>query len=322
MISSVLIPLDGSAEAEQAIPYAQALLPDSGSILLFTVVPDRGVLISNDPVLTEWQRTLHPGPEAAHAADLNTARAGLHQVVTRIDDSRVNWSVAAAYGDPAEHILRTIATQDIDLVAMTTHGRGALGRAIFGSVADRIVRTSPIPVLLVRPVTPSPAPGMVAVNRLLVPLDGSELAEAALPVATALAQQLGIPVQLIRATNATLTLATLTGSSPFPVAPPADIYDQWATDLERSATTYLDGVAKRLRDEGIAASIAVCDGSPYTEITNAVQAGDLLVMTSHGRGGVMRWLLGSVAEKLVREAPAPILLVPAADRGAAANAGG
>ena len=106
MISSVLVPLDGSPEAEQAIPYARAVLPDGGDILLVTVVADQGELIANDPLLTEWQRTVKPGQEAAHAADLTAARAALHQVVARTADPRVTWSVAATLGDPAAQILQ------------------------------------------------------------------------------------------------------------------------------------------------------------------------------------------------------------------------
>jgi nucleotide-binding universal stress UspA family protein len=263
--------------------------------------------------------TFNPGVEAAHAAELNEARAGLQQIVARVADSPANWSVAAAYGDPAAHILQMIEHQGIDLVVMTTHGRGALGRALFGSVADRIVRAAPVPVLLIRPDVA--APEKMNIRRLLVPLDGSELAEAALPAASALAKRLEVPVHLVRATNSMATLATLSGSTPFPVNPPADVYERLASDLDNSARAYLADVATRLRGEGIEVSVEVRDGSPYTEILDAVHPGDVLVMTSHGRGGVMRWLLGSVAEKLVREAPAPILLVPSAERGAA-NAGG
>jgi nucleotide-binding universal stress UspA family protein len=314
MISSVLVPLDGSPEAEQAIPFAQALLPTGGDILLVTVVSDLGTLVANDPVLTGWQWTPHHGQEAAHATEFNAARAALQQIVSRKPDSGSTWSVEVALGDPASQILQTIAQREADLVAMTTHGRGALGRMVFGSVADRIVRTSPVPVLLVRPALAA-APEGGAIARLLVPLDGSERAEAALPVATALAQRLAIPIHLVRATNSAKVLATLGSSGPFSAAPPAHIYDELGSDLENEATTYLSKVAEGLQAEGIAASWEVAGGSPSAEIVNAISPGDLLVMTSHGRSGVMRWLLGSVAEKLVREAPAPVLLVPAAERG-------
>ncbi len=318
MIASVLVPLDGSPEAEQVIPYAEALLSTGGNILLFTVVSDLGTPVASDPDLTNWQRTPNPGQEADYATELDAARAALQQIVARKPDSGNTWSVAVALGDPAEQILRTLAQRGTDLVAMTTHGRGALGRIVFGSVADRIVRTSPAPVLLARPALTAPAPETATINRLLVPLDGSERAEAALPVATALAQRLAIPVHLVRATNSAQVLATLGGgSAPFPT-PPAHMYDELGSNLENEATTYLSGVAKGLQAEGIAASWSVGAGAPYAEITDAIKPGDLLVMTSHGRSGVMRWLLGSVAEKLVREAPAPVLLAPAAERGRAA----
>ena len=322
MIASVLVPLDGSPESAPARPYAEALLPDDGAILLLTVVSDLGTLVPNDPVLTEWQWTHRPEREAAYAAELNGARAALQQIVAQKPDSPLTWSVEVALGDPASQILQTIAHRDPDLVAMTTAGRSALGRFVFGSVADRIVRNSPVPVLLVRLAATAPAPEGATIARLLVPLDGSELAETALPVATEVAQRLGVPVHLVRATNSAQVLATLGGGGPVPATPPAGIYDQLGSDLEREATTYLSGVAKGLQAEGLIASWEVDSGSPYTEIAHAIKPGDLLVMTSHGRGGVMRWLLGSVAEKLVRDAPAPVLLVPAADRGRAVEGDG
>lgn len=321
MISSVLVPLDGSPESEQAVTYAEALLPTGGNILLFTAVSDLGTLVASDPVLTGWQWTPSAGQEAAYAPELNAARAALQQIVAQKDGSPVTWSVQVALGDPAGQILRTVTHREPDLVVMATHGRGTLGRALFGSVADRIVRSSPVPVLLVRPAVTAPTPATATLTRLLVPLDGSELAEAALPVATTLAQRLGVPVQLVRATNSAMVLATLGGSGPVLAVPPAELYEQLGSDLEREATTYLTGVAERLRAEGITASWEVRSGSPYAEIADATEPGDLLVMTSHGRGGMMRWLLGSVAEKLVREAPAPVLLVPAVNRGTAAAEG-
>ena len=315
MISRVLVPLDGSPEAEQALPYARALLPTGGAILLFQAVPEFEMPGANEPALTELNWALKPAPDANGKTRLEVAQAALTQIATRVSDDQVSCSTEVAQGDPASEILQAIAQRDVDVVAMTTHGRGAVGRTVFGSVADRIVRTSPVPVVLVRPWLEPAVPESASITRLLVPLDGSDLAEEALPIATELAQRLKVPVHLVRATNTAAVLASLTGGSFFPVNPPQSMYDQMIADLEGSARSYLTSVATRLQEQGLDVSWAVLDGSPYADIANAAQPDDLIIITSHGRGGVMRWLLGSVAEKLVREAPAPVLLVPAANRG-------
>lgn len=322
MTSSVLVPLDGSEEAKQAIPYAQRLLPDGGTLLLFTAVPTWEQMVTNEPALTELQWALQPAQGSIRLMDVDAAQETLKHIAERASDSRLKWAVQVSEGEPAAEILRAIERQDVDLVAMTTHGRGSVGRVVFGSVADRVARTSPVPVLLVRPDLTTAVPEAVEIGRLLVPLDGSELAERALLIAVELAQRLAIPVHLLRAINAASVLASLSGGSFVPVIPPQDVYDQLIKDLDDSARAYLTGVATRLQDQGVDVSWDVLDGSPYVEIANAIQPDDLVVITSHGRGGIMRWLLGSVAEKLVREAPAPVLLVPAAHRGLRENVSG
>jgi nucleotide-binding universal stress UspA family protein len=192
---------------------------------------------------------------------------------------------------------------------MTTHGRGALGRWIFGSVADRVARSSPVPVLLVRPREREPGP--VAIRRLVVPLDESPLSEEALSMAQALATRLGVPIHLI-------TVIDVMRIIPAEVAPvvafDAAVYEETLSQLDAGAAALLANVSQRLEREGVHTSSKVAHGSPFTTIVDAVHDGDLIVMTSHGRGGVQRWLLGSVAEKLVREAPVPVVLVPVASR--------
>ena len=95
----------------------------------------------------------------------------------------------------------------------------------------------------------------------------------------------------------------------------ADFAEQIWQEAEAEAKTTVSDAMKQLQAEGVAASGGTINGSPFFAISEATQPGDLLVLTSHGRGGVRRWLLGSVAEKLVREAPVPVLLVPAPERG-------
>ena len=94
-----------------------------------------------------------------------------------------------------------------------------------------------------------------------------------------------------------------------------EVADQIWQEAETEARSTVTTAVSRLQAEGVDASGAIVNGSPFFAISEATQPGDLLILTSHGRGGVRRWLLGSVAEKLVREANAPVMLVPAVERG-------
>ena len=308
MISAVLIPLDGSSVAEQALPYAQALVPDAETGVLLRVIPEL------DPLLTELMWTLEAASESAETA---AARVELERVKARLAGTRIRWTTDVVQGDPAGEILEAIRRHLIGLVAMTTYGRGALGRVTFGSVADRVSRQSPIPVLLVRAHPDESALSLVTIRRLIVPLDGSTRAEAALPVVVDRAKQLGIPVHLVRALNLAAVLTPMVDRGGMLVSPSPEVCEQMTEAVEHDAREYLTAVAARLEDEGVSTTWDVLEGSPFFTIADAAKTGDLLVATSHGRSGVLRWLMGSVAEKLVREAPVPVLLVPSPGRGAA-----
>jgi nucleotide-binding universal stress UspA family protein len=158
------------------------------------------------------------------------------------------------------------------------------------------------------------------VRRLLVPLDGSALAEGALPVASEIAIRLAVPVRIVQAIDIPAAFAALAGEGMFEISPSGEVYQQMADALQQGARSTLQRAAARLEGEGVAQSWEILSGSPYVAIAEAGQSGDLIVMTSHGRSGVLRWLLGSVAEKLVREAPVPVLLVPSVGRGSAVQA--
>lgn len=304
MITTTLIPLDGSLEAEQAVPYALAMLPAGGEIVLLHVTPVGDLL----PELLEGLAAV-PG----ELDELEVARALLEQVKADRDDPRFQWRSQVVHGNPAAEILRAITHNKTDLVVMTTHGRGALGRAVFGSVADRIARSSPVPVLLVRPRPAGERAEPVTIRRLVVPLDGSDLAEAALPVAIELGTRLEQPVHLVRVVNLAASLMP-GGSFGMPALSP-ELSEEGMERAHTEARDYLAAVARRLQEGGGRVTWETVEGSPFFSLAEATSAEDLVVMTSHGRSGVVRWLLGSVAEKLVREAPGPVLLVPSAGRG-------
>lgn len=269
MTQPILVPLDGSQLAEQALPYAQKLAEPGCQLILLEVGQD-------DDDLGLLDR------HADSCASLETA-----------------------VGDPAEQILGAAKELGVGLIVMTTHGRGALGRWAFGSVADAVTRTSPVPVFVVRPQSGDTEIAPV-IQRVVVPLDGSPLAEEALPTATSLAQRLHVPVHLVTAIDVIEIMPT--------VAFDASLYEETVAQLEADATGWLTQTAEQLQQEGVATTWAILHGSPFLVITDAVKPGDVIVMASHGRGGAKRWLLGSVAEKLIREGPVPVVLVPPAER--------
>jgi nucleotide-binding universal stress UspA family protein len=188
-------------------------------------------------------------------------------------------------GDPAERIVGEAA--DADLIVMTTQGSGHGGRRLFGSVADRVSRHAPVPTLLLRggraPVPTAP------LQRIVVPLDGSPAAERAVPLATRLADMLGATVHLVAVHES---------------APDDAAIEAAASYLGRKAAS-----VAAINDIDAATEVRI--GTPEEELLAAVSPGDLLVMTTHGRGAARRWQIGRVAEKLLRHAPVPVVMLRA-----------
>ena len=292
MFARVLVPLDGSKAALAALDYAEVI--PSESVRLLSVVPVSGPLALPALLVArhdEWLATV----VANITVNLDEAAATLSRQGRTIETRVV-------MGDPAERIVEAAA--DVDLIVMTTHGHGAGGRMMYGSVADRVVRHAPAPVLVVRggehPVPSAP------VGRIVVPLDGSAVAEQALPVAISLADDLGVPIQLVRALDVDMLRETVRAG-----ASAAAAYADSVETVRRAVVAYLDEQAKIVRGHDVMVGADVRDGPATAEILRYTRPGDLLVMTTHGRGGIRRWLLGSVAEKVVREASVPVLLMRA-----------
>jgi nucleotide-binding universal stress UspA family protein len=146
-------------------------------------------------------------------------------------------------------------------------------------------------------------------RRILVPLDGSELAERALPYATDLARQLGATLTLLRVVNS----LELTAAQSFSSYLPAEVYDAAFEDARRAAREYLEVVASRLSAEGLQVDWVVRTGDPAGEVIEHGREGhaDLVVMSTHGRSGLGRWVYGSVADRVLRGGTIPVLLVRA-----------
>lgn len=305
----ILVPLDGSELSETMLPYAVALArATSCELALLRVVQPlntAGPIFGGMETLElSWQ--ILEGDEAQ-------AKKYLEGVVRRLQAEALVAKAKVLKGEPATTIV-TYAEQDphVQLIAMSTHGTSGLGRWAFGGVAEKVLRASPVPLLLVRPQEEkegSQEPHTPAYRTILVPLDGSAFAEQALEQARALAST----------TGAALVLVTVL----FPRGAYAEnevlTNEPWAIvekeETERT-TAYLADMTQQLRSAGLETQSRLEYGYPpevILQVSEEMQA-DLLVMSTHGRGGLQRLWLGSVAMKVVQGTAAPVLLVRAKER--------
>jgi nucleotide-binding universal stress UspA family protein len=204
--------------------------------------------------------------------------------------AHVNASLELRDGKPAEEILRLARARNVDLIAMSTQGRGGLVRFIAGSVAEEVLRHTDIPMLLTRPDVP-----VKPWKRIAVALDGSDRAEEILPDVVRLARTLRATVEVIEVEFPSIAGVAGEVAIPLPTVDPMP---------------YLKGVVARLQSQGVEASAVALEGSASGELLKQVRSSGaaLLCMTTHGRSGLSRLLLGSVAEEIVRKAPCPVLL--------------
>jgi nucleotide-binding universal stress UspA family protein len=288
MISTMLIPLDGSAAAEAALAYVPFFPVER--VRLLRVEPEiKEPMMASPAEWAAWQE--------AREAD---ARAYLERIGERLRHEGREVDPVVVRGDPAAQVLAHAG--DADLIVMTTHGRGAASRAFFGSVADRVARHATVPTLLIRADLGAGAPPRV--DRIVVPLDGSSAAERAVAPAEVIARRLGVPMLLVRVFDIDLARATVMAGADAAIA---DAHSQAA--IREQAAAALEADAAALRERGVAARAVVRVGNTVGELLDIITPSDLIVMTTRGHGGISRWLLGSVTDKLMREAPAPVLLV-------------
>lgn len=290
LLRRILVPLDQSPEAERALPLAAGLataldarlrvasvfLPIAPEVVAPAAVEDV------DAAMTEMRQRLRD-----YLREVGD-RAAI-QTTSPVEDELIRGrALRTAFGEAtaiAAALARSAQGRGVDLIVMTTHGRGGMSRAWLGSVADALVRQTRVPLLLVRP---SRDPGHGPFRQIVAGLDGSVRAEAALPVALALAARPVGRITLLR------VMAPDAAGAAAPVR----------EELERLAATLIgDGVevAPRIVEDDNAARAIL-------RVADEVDA-DLIAMATHGRGGVTRLVLGSVADKVIRGTDRPVLVV-------------
>jgi len=299
MYRSLLVPLDGSTFAEHALPLALGLARRAGAAL--------NVVSVHVPLLSTAADSIAPGTCEAEARILEQERAYLDGIVSRLAKLAPVPVTSSLVEGPlvAELLSGHAAVTKADLVVMTTHGRGPLSRLWLGSVADEMVRRGTPPVLLVRPhekgVDLATEP---EVRHILIPLDGSALAEQIL----APARDFG------GLTQAEFTLLRVYGPAidVDPLAYAAQEGVEGAVEqLRVRAQDYLQRVAEGFSGQGCKVQTqAVLGQHPATAVLDAAQnlAVSLITLETHGRRGLPRLLLGSVADKVIRGASVPVLV--------------
>lgn len=286
MYKEIAVALDGSLIAAHAAAYA-ATIPSERYRLVHVEPPFQRL---NTSTLKNFRLDWHAVVEAEVREELIAQTEEIFGE-NGSEDDRV--TIDVRFGDIVEEIIA--ASTDGDLLVMTTRGRGAAGRALFGSVSDQVSRRGIRPTLLLRP-----DHEIVQPRRVVVPLDGSATSEHAIPVATRFAKTMGVPIVLVQIVASPGTPKETSGRSgrPDPVAKAID-----------TATVYLAKHAHALTEAGHRAVYRVILGEPAPATIGFTRPDDVIVVSTRAHTGLTRLLLGSFAESLVREAPAPVLLV-------------
>ncbi|CCF85270.1 universal stress protein [Nitrolancea hollandica] len=305
IFQTILVPLDGSQLAETAIPMAVTLSRVTGAeIVLLRVLEEMRPIYDTECREVIWVDPANPRLELL-------APEILQPTVTRLAQEGLSVQAVIRLGDPRTEIIDEAERHPAPVIVMASHGRGGLSRVLLGSVATRVLQAAPCPVLIVRARAAGQQPETVTLKSIAVPLDGSKLAEQALDIAAPLARAAGATIHLVRVAETYYEI----------VSPPPEVFTQPIAKptlemferLENEAEEYLAATAERLEQESIPVTWEVLSGDPGKELLDYVDRArpDLMVITTHGRGGLSRWFYGSIADKLVTASEVPVLLVRA-----------
>ncbi len=325
MMRHILIPLDGSDLAERAIPVAAriAKATEGSEISLVRVVRAPAEFETSATATSVWA-------PAADAEEKREANNYLHEVAQRPELAGLSVTERIYAGPPSATLLMAAKSLGVDLIVMTSRGRSGITRWLLGSVAEGIARESSAPTLILRA---EKAEDEIALGgAALVPVDGSPLAETAIEPAARLAAALAGD-----GAKASLHLLYVVQPLPLTATAPLGYGVQGANlsslntemELVKEGDAYLQDLAKRV-GEGYASALGV--SITWTSLYGADVAGDILAaaegtlepaskgkpaharadfiaMATHGRGGLRRWVMGSVTDRVLHATTQPMLIV-------------
>jgi len=294
MYEKILVPLDGSELAETALESALHIVRKQSGKLILLTVPTYGQVIAPGPAGYSLM-TPPQSPEMLNE-DAETYLDGIYR---RINGPGTDIITEVVGGDIAGNIVDMAAADEVDLIVMTTHGYSGLTRWMMGSITERVLRSAPCPVLVVR------CGGLP--RNAVITLDGSPLAEQALVPGLGLARLLGADVTLLmidqsrKLGNLELNLLDAAGGG----------LGQQIAQEEYQGLSYLQGIADEYRSPNQEIKSLVIGGSPANSILAYVEKKpvELLIMATHGHSGLKRWVYGSVTEKCLHNSACAMLVV-------------
>jgi nucleotide-binding universal stress UspA family protein len=304
MLKSILVPLDGSALAECALPTAIAIARRYDARLHIIMVDSVAApfhAVNPAEIGEIWHSVLSSGPQGYLTE--------IERRITMIAPLRVERAIRTSHGRISDTILEHSRNAGSDLVVMTTHGYGPFKRLWFGSVADAVVRKNESPTLIVPP-TPRSMASLgtgPSIDHVLVPLDGSIAAERVLE-----------DVGAVASPGYDLTLVHVVAPIPVPIVPSESTLSMitvWEPEglqaRQADADSILDRAAVRMRAQGVSVNTCVLAepnaAAGILEYAGNVRA-DLIALTTHATGGARRLVLGSVADRIVRGSRVPVLV--------------
>lgn len=305
MLRSILVPLDGSTFGEQALPWALSIARRAKASL--EIVHVHRALEATYAEMQIFDATLDQQIRGRERQYLESTLAAV-KAVGGVTAAAVNkeGEVAATIRDHAQ-------AAGADLIVMMTHGRGPLGRFWLGSTTDELMREAPAPMLLIHPHDKkADLKTDIVLQHVLIPLDGTPLAEQILPPAVNLARLMGAALTLLRIVKPVMPMAMPAGVGSFGEMAHhmLERVDTLQDQLKAEAQGYLDQVAERLRGQGlnVQTQVAIEEQPGVAILHHAQPPVDLIALETHGRRGVARLFLGSVADKVIRGAHVPVLV--------------
>ncbi len=313
MYERIILADDGSELARTAVPRTAAIASATGAEVLVIRVS----LAAGTPPDTlndeDWEDYVSDAAASMAAAAPLEAEPHMSSVVADLRARGVPQAGSLViHGDPADALVVAADELEADLIVVGSHGEGGLRRAVLGSVAEHLVHNARETAVLVNPAA---QPGAGAIRRVLLPLDGSEVSQVAIPHAEHLARSLGADLVLFQVTDAEadiLTAGMPIGAPPQPSIT-VEVAQQVASEQYAAAEAELSVLAGELQARAVpVVEVEVVTGQPADAIIEAVErlSIDVVVMATHGRGGLGRLLLGSVADAVTRNTErAAVLLV-------------